>query len=117
MPAKRLGGKWADVLRTHGVQSVPMDDNEKRPQIYTSQWWSGFPSSAMFQFTPPVGGDTPTTATIICTASYEAGFANLRLSDPKSRCLTSAKTRSLICQRACVDREPTGVLALAYGSR
>jgi hypothetical protein len=52
MPAKRLGGKWADVLRSHGVQSVPMDDNEKRPQIYTSQWWSGFPSSAMNELNP-----------------------------------------------------------------
>jgi hypothetical protein len=39
------------------------------------------------------------------------------ISDSKSRCLTSAKIRSPDCQRACVDREPAGVLALAYGSR
>ena len=29
-----------------------MDDNEKRPQVYTSQWWSGFPSTAMNELNP-----------------------------------------------------------------
>lgn len=47
-----IAAKWADKLREHGIQTVPMDDNEKRPAIRTSEWWSGFPQSAMHELSP-----------------------------------------------------------------
>lgn len=44
--------KWAGILRDHGIQTLPMDNDTKRPMVRSSEWWGGFPESAMNELSP-----------------------------------------------------------------
>ena len=43
---------WIKVLKDHGINTVPMSSEQKMPLIQTSQYWSGFPLSAMNDLQP-----------------------------------------------------------------
>lgn len=50
--ARDLGARWAEMLNSHGIKCIPMDPNNKRPYVRTSNWWGGFPVSAMQELKP-----------------------------------------------------------------
>ena len=95
---------WVKVLNDHGINTVPMSSEQKMPLIQTSQYWSGFPLSAMKDLSPKNIAALPGLASRLLV---------LDLDGPQDKIREFLQTSSDVTQHPLRQRSCPGAFLLA----